>query len=182
MQYCEKRFQQNRVLTFYRIHRLYTTLEPSQIPNIEAMTMWSSSPTRHAMSGCFPQQFWEEKTYNVQMSGGSVTSQHSWLSCDHTFKSAANIGLFRAADGEWIQQYSGLFCVLNSNGEVLTWKLTRTLDLTALKTCSKDCKVQERLLLSFTSITVAHGEKKNCKIYLVQNCFVRCFSCHSAHY
>ena len=58
---------------------------------------------------------------------GSLPSQNLWLSCDHTFHSAANIGLFREVDGEWIKQYSGLFCVLNSLGEVLTWKLTKDL-------------------------------------------------------
>ena len=49
-----------------------------------------------------------------------------WLSCDHTFSSVANIGSVRKSDGKWMKQYHGLFCVLNSDGEVLTWKFTRS--------------------------------------------------------
>ena len=33
----------------------------------------------------------------------------------------------RPDDGKWIKQYNGLFCVLNPEGELLTWKLTRSL-------------------------------------------------------
>ena len=50
-----------------------------------------------------------------------------WLSLDHTFKSVSNIGLVRPADKQWVKQYSGLFCVLNADGEVLCWKMTKTL-------------------------------------------------------
>ena len=58
---------------------------------------------------------------------GTVSSEELWLSCDHTFKSAANIGMFRSADGKWVKQYNGLFCVLNCAGEVLTWKFVKDL-------------------------------------------------------
>ena len=37
------------------------------------------------------------------------------------------IGLFREEDGLWTKQYEGLFCVLNSNGDVLSWKVTKSL-------------------------------------------------------
>lgn len=36
----------------------------------------------------------------------------------------ANIGISRDMDKRWITQYNSLFCVLNSDGQVLTWKLT----------------------------------------------------------
>ncbi len=51
----------------------------------------------------------------------------AWLSCDHTFKSVLNIGLVRESDKRWVKQYSGLFFVLNEIGEVMTWKMTRSL-------------------------------------------------------
>ena len=57
---------------------------------------------------------------------GSVPSGQQWLSCDHIFKTVSNIGIVRS-DGKWVGQYNGLFCVLNSDGEVLTWKLTKDL-------------------------------------------------------
>lgn len=46
------------------------------------------------------------------------------LSCDHTFKVSRNVGLFRATDNKFVNQFKQLFIVLNENGEVLTWRLT----------------------------------------------------------
>ena len=50
----------------------------------------------------------------------------SAISCDHTFKSAANIGYKRAEDGKWIKQYNSVFCVINEHGEVISWQLTKS--------------------------------------------------------
>jgi hypothetical protein len=49
----------------------------------------------------------------------------SWISCDHTFKSAANIGFFQSSDGSWIRLFNSLFCVLGEKGDVLHWRFTR---------------------------------------------------------
>lgn len=38
-----------------------------------------------------------------------------------------NIGIVRQADDNWINQYKGLFCVLNAAGHVVTWKMTKGL-------------------------------------------------------
>lgn len=38
----------------------------------------------------------------------------------------ANIGFHRTEDNKWIQQYTALFCVLNSEGQVMTWKFTES--------------------------------------------------------
>jgi hypothetical protein len=61
------------------------------------------------------------------LSRTSLSIGRPWLSLDHTFKSVSNIGLVRLADKKWIKQYSGLFCILNADGEVLSWKLTKKL-------------------------------------------------------
>lgn len=61
------------------------------------------------------------------MSQTSLSYGSPWLSCDHTFKSVGNVGTVRAADNHWIKQYAGLFCVMNADGQVLSWKLTKTL-------------------------------------------------------
>ena len=42
-------------------------------------------------------------------------------------KSVRNIGFVRSVDDKWIKQYKGLFCVLNAEGQVLTWKITKGL-------------------------------------------------------
>ena len=46
------------------------------------------------------------------------------ISFDHTFKVAANIGFLRD-DGIWVPQYDSLFLVLNSDGKVISWQLTK---------------------------------------------------------
>jgi hypothetical protein len=46
------------------------------------------------------------------------------LSCDHTFKSAMNIGYFRSCDSKWITQYRAIFCILNELGQIMQWQLT----------------------------------------------------------
>ena len=44
-----------------------------------------------------------------------------WISCDHTFKAAANIGLERKENGAWITQYTSLFCMTNEKEQVIRW-------------------------------------------------------------
>ena len=39
----------------------------------------------------------------------------------------ANIGMLRDVDCRWITQFSALFCVLNGNGQVVTWNLTKNM-------------------------------------------------------
>lgn len=40
---------------------------------------------------------------------------------------AGNIGMSRNFDHRWITQFSALFCVMNGEGQVITWRLTRSL-------------------------------------------------------
>ena len=42
-----------------------------------------------------------------------------WMSCDHTFKSVANIGYKRPSDGKWIKLCNSVSCILNEKAEVL---------------------------------------------------------------
>ena len=49
-----------------------------------------------------------------------------WMSCDHTFKSVANIGYKRPRDGKWMKLYNSVFCILNEKAEVLQWQFTRS--------------------------------------------------------
>ena len=37
-----------------------------------------------------------------------------------------NIGMHREPDNKWVVQRCALFCVLNSDGQILTWKLTNS--------------------------------------------------------
>ena len=72
--------------------------------------------------------FWQkEPAYIYNMGSLTAKSDCIWLSCDHTCASVSNIGCVRLDDGKWVKQYIGLFCMLNPEGQVLTWKLTRSL-------------------------------------------------------
>ena len=78
--------------------------------------------------------FWQkEQLYTNKMGALTSNSDTIWLSCDHTFASVSNVGSIRPEDGKWITQYNGLFCVLNPEGQVLTWKLTRSLSFDHIK-------------------------------------------------
>ena len=50
-----------------------------------------------------------------------------WILCDHTFKSAANIGFLRESDGKclWIKLFKCVFIVIGEGGHILHWKFTR---------------------------------------------------------
>ena len=106
----------------------------------DSMQFWRLSPSQHTIESLFLQRFWErEKVYHNCMSQLSISSHQPWLSCDHTFKSVKNVGTFREADRHWIKQYSGLFCVLNGEGEVLSWKLTKTLTFDEMESMHSLC-------------------------------------------
>ena len=48
----------------------------------------------------------------------------NWISCDHTFKSSANIGFVRKSDGKWIKLFKCIFCVMGIDGSVIHWLFT----------------------------------------------------------
>ena len=50
----------------------------------------------------------------------------SILTCDHTFKVSKHIGVIRAADNTFVNQFQNLFIGLNENGQVVNWRLTKT--------------------------------------------------------
>ena len=74
------------------------------------------APSNDAIAQCFVKDFLEkEQCYLQEM----ISLQScSWISCDHTFKVACNIGYLRE-DKKWIQQYNSAFFVLDNRGRVL---------------------------------------------------------------
>ncbi len=140
LQQLESGLLSNRVHRFYSIkrkfeqliqHQPYTGQSQQIFPHFDdaSVTLWKDSPTRHSIAACYLLHFWENEsayTQCMRMTTLASSSGSAWLSCDHTFRSVANIGVVRKSDRSWIKQYSGLFCVLNQDGEVMTWKLTRS--------------------------------------------------------
>ena len=61
-----------------------------------------------------------------QLFHDDMTSRTSdWIFCDHTFKSAANIGFIRESDGKWIKLFKCIFIVLGKGRDILHWRFTR---------------------------------------------------------
>lgn len=65
-----------------------------------------------------------------------------WLACDHTFKSAANIGITRKSDGGWLKMMKCLFCVLGESGDVLHWRFTRGESFDEVKSIFEELKTR----------------------------------------
>ena len=68
--------------------------------------------------------------------------------------SIVNIGCHRELDNKWVTQYSALMCILNVNGEILTWKLTKSVKFEAVQDIFISLKhrleTQERLPTAFS--------------------------------
>lgn len=94
-------------------------------------------PSNDAIAQCFLKDFMEkEKNYISEMA--HLTSD-IWISCDHTFKVASNIGYLRE-DKKWIQQYSAVFFVLNNVGKVISWQFTNGTSFAEIQTLLKNLK------------------------------------------
>ena len=94
-----------------------------------------------------------------QMFHDDMTCRTSeWVFCDHTFKSAANIGFVRESDGKWIKLFKCVFVILGKGGEVLHWKFTRGESFEEVRDIFMQLK--ERLL----------AKKVNLKGVVVDNC------------
>ena len=153
MQQIERLLFSNRARLFYTLKEMCHQLQQAQssstaivFPDFddESVTFWRMSPTRHAIETCFLENFrMKEPTYHLCMSKTSLSCGRSWLSCDHTFKSVCNIGTVRLSDKHWVKQYAGLFCIMNADGQVLSWKLTKTLTFDDIQGCL--LALQERL-------------------------------------
>lgn len=82
----------------------------------------SECPSNSVLTKVFLASFLnDEHIYLQEMDSISVGS---YISFDHTFKVASNIGYYRK-DMVWVNQYDSLFLVMNCNGEVVGWQFTR---------------------------------------------------------
>ena len=71
------------------------------------------APSNDAIAQCFHKNFLENEQYYVSEMTSLKSS--SWISCDHTFKVACNIGYLRE-DKRWVQQYNSVFFILDNLG------------------------------------------------------------------
>ncbi len=87
-------------------------------------------PSNNVICKCFIAHFQEfEHTYSILMQ--QITADR-FISLDHTFKIASNIG-FQRADNKWVTQYQSVLFVMNEIGQVIAWQLTRSTSLDEVK-------------------------------------------------
>lgn len=75
---------------------------------------------RNLISKVFVRAFFEKEHMFTQY---MVQKHGAWISFDHTFKVAANIGYWE--HGIWRKLYDCLFIVMNENSDILGWQLTK---------------------------------------------------------
>ena len=93
------------------------TTAPSFIDSEQAKT-----PSNNILAMCFLAKFLSmEQVYLAEIQSVQTTNT---ISFDHTFKIASNIGYLRE-DKVWITLYDSLFLILNVNGKVVSWQLTK---------------------------------------------------------
>ena len=85
-------------------------------------SLTSNSPSNNILAKCFFAGFLHnEQLYLQEMEAIPIGK---CISFDHTFKVASNIGYLRE-DKQWINVYDSLFLVLNEQGKIVTWQLTK---------------------------------------------------------
>ena len=98
---------------------------------------FSQCPSNDIISKCFLARFLQDEQMYIKDMTTIPTGKS--ISFDHTFKVAANIGYLRE-DGTWVHQYDSLFLVMNANGQVVTWQLTKGTSFSQIGTLLTDLK------------------------------------------
>lgn len=102
--------------------RQNTAAKEGSLEQFPAFDVWRPTPSSDTVLQCFLYIYNEHKQFFMQHF--SETSSESWISADHTFKVAANIGC-NVPDGSWVTQFDSLFIVMNEKGHVMSYKLTK---------------------------------------------------------
>ena len=104
------------------LERMYNDAAMSTLSSTNAPNFVSSleSPGRRIVTNCFIRSYFE---YEHMFAQHTADIPYTCLSADHTFKVSANIGFWHK--GSWVNQYDSLFCVLNEQGHVVAWQLTK---------------------------------------------------------
>ena len=111
-----------------------------------------SISSNDAIAQCFLKDFMEKERYYI--SEMVHLTSDIWISCDHTFKVASNIGYLRE-DKKWIRQYSAVFFVLNNKGKVISWQFTNRTSFAEIQTLLTNLKYRfETLGAKIQKVTV----------------------------
>ena len=129
---------ERRLDTFSKQHDMHNMAHASSGEICDFQTLSTpSSPSNDIIAKMVLAKFLDdEKIYLTEICKIPVGE---CISFDHTFKVAANIGFLRD-DGVWVPQYDSLFIVLNKNGQVLTWQLTKGTAFSQIEILLRDLK------------------------------------------
>ena len=138
--YCAK---EEQFLNDFRLHHVRNAKGDSECGAFEDTPKsfpdpkeWIELPSDDIITSCFALNFREiELFYTQKMSELSAL----YISADHTFKVAANIGI-HLQDKKWVAQYDSLFCILNEEGQVVAWQLTKGTSFNQVETLLKGLK------------------------------------------
>ena len=147
----QKEKQTTELVTMYYQNFVSTSMDPV---TVDVQVTPENYISNDFLMTCFIAKWKDMQTFFIkQMS--SVTG--FGCSCDHTFKLAKHVGMFR--DGRWIPQYDSLFIMMNERGEVTFWQLTMGTSFSAVvKGMESLLKFTKRILKSSVSITAVCGE------------------------
>ena len=128
-------------------------LFPSNLEE-DVKQIWKE-PSNDFIESVFLADFMDkENLYTARMVDIDI-GPNEWVSMDHTFKVACNIGLKRKSDSKWETLYDSLFCVMNEKGQVMGWQFNKG--------------------TSFESVRkLLQGIKKRCdkKKQIVRSCYI----------
>lgn len=97
--------------------------------------MLNPIPSDDIIYKCYMVDFLQNR-YLYDESMQQLTAQ-SYISLDHTFKVAANIG-YKRSDGKWVTEYNSAFFVMNEFGQVMSWQLTKTTSINEVNSILKN--------------------------------------------
>ena len=112
------------------------SLDKEKLPKFPSFEEWRPTPSTDTVHQCFLYIFKENKQFFRQNMSEKTAK---WMSADHTFKVAANIGCM-LPDGSWSTQFDSLYIVLNEVGQVLTYKLTKGTAMSRVEDILKNLK------------------------------------------
>lgn len=152
--FAERKCRYSRHVTKYLEKN--TSLDKDKLPKFPSFDVWRPTPSTDTVHQCFLYIF----KVNEQFFRQSISEKTAkWMSANHTFKVASNIGCM-LPDGSWSTQFDSLYIVLNETGQVLTYKLTKGTALSKVEDIHVLKNLKSRL----------DQQKASCETIFVDDC------------
>lgn len=130
------------------------SVDKGKLPKFPSFDVWRPTPSTDTVHQCFLYIFKENHQFFRQNISEKTAE---WMSADHTFKVAANIGCM-LPNGSWSTQFDSLYIVMNEIGQVLTYKLTKGTAISKVEDILKNLKHR------------FDKQKASCDTIFVDNC------------